>query len=68
VRTPTFALMPDALDLALTHAISAYDACYVALASRLGRPLVTADQRLVQKLAGTACAATGLGAWVPPGP
>lgn len=68
VRTPTFALMPDALDLALAHAISAYDACYVALAARLGRPLVTADQRLVTKLAGTPCAATHLQAWTPPGP
>ena len=66
VATPTFSLMPDALDLALTHTISAYDACYVALAARLGFPLITADQRLVQKLADTPNAATWLGVWTPP--
>ena len=31
---------------ALRHNISAYDACYVALAEALDRPLLTADQRL----------------------
>ena len=31
---------------ALRHNLSAYDACYVALAEALDRPLLTADQRL----------------------
>ncbi len=31
---------------ALRHNVSAYDACYVALAEALDRPLLTADQRL----------------------
>ncbi len=32
-RTPTFDLVSDALPIALAYAISAYDACYVALAT-----------------------------------
>jgi predicted nucleic acid-binding protein len=64
--TPTLALAADALQVALAHGISAYDACYVALAQRLGIPLITADQRLVNKLTGTAHAVIWLGAWVPP--
>jgi predicted nucleic acid-binding protein len=43
----------DALRLAYEHCISAYDAGYVALSDELGLPLVTADARLVQALAGT---------------
>src|SRR5690242_18610490 len=52
-RTSTFHLVTDALNLAVTHGITACDACYAALAQRLGVPLITADQRLEQKLAGT---------------
>lgn len=66
--TPIQALATDALSIALAHAISAYDACYVALAQRLGIPLITADQRLVNKLAGTAHAVVWLGSWAPPAP
>jgi len=33
--------------------VSAYDASYVALAMRLNVQCITADQKLVQKLAGT---------------
>ncbi len=51
-RTPTADLVADALQVALDHAVSAYDACYVALSHRLGVPLVTADDALVRKLAG----------------
>lgn len=42
----------DALNLALDREVSAYDACYVALADNLEIPLVTADNRLVRKLDG----------------
>ena len=51
-RTPTADLAADALQIALTHAISAYDACYVVLSHRLSLPLITADEALVRKLAG----------------
>lgn len=43
-RVPTLRLMPRAFDLRAN--VSAYDACYVALAERLGCELVTADGRL----------------------
>lgn len=46
-------LARDALDLAAATGVSAYDASYVALAMRLNVQCITADQRLVQKLAGT---------------
>jgi predicted nucleic acid-binding protein len=47
-------LIVDALDTALAHEITAYDACYVALAWHLDVPLLTADEALVRKLVGTA--------------
>ena len=50
-RTSTADLMTDALKIGLTHGISAYDACYVALSQRLTVPMVTADQKQVRKLA-----------------
>lgn len=56
----------DALKLALALDITAYDACYLALAERLGAPFVTADQKLVQKLTGSGRAFVWLGAWTPP--
>ena len=67
-RMPTFELTVSALPIATTYDITAYDACYVALAQRLGIPLVTADQKLHNKLAGTPLAPVWLGAWTPPGP
>jgi predicted nucleic acid-binding protein len=51
--TPTAYLMDRAFMIANELDISAYDACYVALAERSGVPLVTADERLAGKLAGT---------------
>jgi predicted nucleic acid-binding protein len=67
-RTPTFDLVDDALSLALAQGITAYDACYMALAQRLGLSLITADQKLEQKLAAAGFSVTWLGAWVPPAP
>jgi predicted nucleic acid-binding protein len=49
-------LVRDAMDIALTTGLSAYDASYVALAARLNVQCITADQRLVRKLAGTPAA------------
>ena len=46
---PTRVLASGALDIALKHQISAYDACYVAAAIELGLPLVTADEKLVRQ-------------------
>ena len=51
-RTLTADLAADALQIALDHTISAYDACYVALSCRVGVPLVTADESLIRKLVG----------------
>ena len=52
VSTPTAVLVTAALRLAAAEGITAYDACYVALADAAGAALVTADERLVNQLAG----------------
>ncbi|MFH0793229.1 MAG: type II toxin-antitoxin system VapC family toxin [bacterium] len=52
-RIPLAEILPDALDIALAHSITVYDACYVAAALLLNIPMVTADRRLVRKLAST---------------
>jgi predicted nucleic acid-binding protein len=39
---PMEALSAAALEIAVAHGASAYDACYVALAQQLGIPLITA--------------------------
>ena len=44
-------LMEDALALAAQTGLSAYAACYAALARRLDLPLVTADEPLCQAIA-----------------
>jgi len=51
--TPTASIVEDALPLAVRYDLSAYDACYVALAERLQLPLVTADEALIRKLTGS---------------
>jgi predicted nucleic acid-binding protein len=68
LRTPTYDLTSTALPIATAHDITVYDACYVALADRLAVPLITADQKLEAKLAGTPYSPIWLGAWTPPGP
>lgn len=46
VRVPTFGLMPDAWTL--RHNLTAYDACYVALARHLDSALITGDHRIAR--------------------
>ena len=48
---PAQLLADNALEIALKHHISAYDACYVAAAVQLRLPLITADEKLVRQLA-----------------
>ena len=59
--TPTADLALEALDLALKHDITVYDASYLALALRESATLVTADEKLVRKLAGLGSAVRWLG-------
>lgn len=59
-RTPAADVAVDALVLALAHDISAYDACYVALAARHSVTLITADDKLANKLANTSLSVTKL--------
>ena len=60
-RMPTFGLIQEALNIGLSHQISIYDACYVTLAARLKIPLITADERLVNKLENTVHSVQALG-------
>jgi predicted nucleic acid-binding protein len=53
LSSATEGLTEDALDVAVAHNITAYDATYVALARQLDLPLITADARLARSLAGT---------------
>ena len=48
---PTDEFVTEALKLALAHDITVYDACYLALALRESAELVTADEKLIHKLA-----------------
>ena len=50
---PTEDLLSMAFDLALEYEISVYDASYAALAGLLDLPLITADQRLANKMKGS---------------
>jgi predicted nucleic acid-binding protein len=52
--------------MAVSHDITACDAAYVALSRRLSLPLVTADEVLVNHLAGTNLDVRWLGAWPEP--
>lgn len=54
-------VLAPALALALQYDITAYDACYAALAQQLDLPLVTADSPLRRKLAGSGIAIHILG-------
>lgn len=46
-------LLTYSLDLAVKQDITAYDACYAALAQLLALPFITADTALTRKLTGT---------------
>jgi predicted nucleic acid-binding protein len=59
-------LMRDALEIAISNDITAYDACYVALAHRLGVPLVTADAPLADRMEGSEYAVVRLHEFAPP--
>ena len=59
-------LAEEALALAVAHDITACDAAYIALSRRLSLPLVTADEPLVHRLAGTNLDVRWLGAWPEP--
>ena len=46
--TPTADLVMGAIEIAINHQISGYDAFYVALEVRVNAPLITADEKLVR--------------------
>lgn len=48
---PTQVLVDSALEIALKHRVTAYDACYIAAAAQLRFPLITADEKLVGQVA-----------------
>jgi predicted nucleic acid-binding protein len=50
-RVSNVDLLAETIKIAAEENISAYDACYVALAQREKIPLVTADEKLVRALA-----------------
>ncbi|OGW59006.1 MAG: hypothetical protein A2V83_05845 [Nitrospirae bacterium RBG_16_64_22] len=47
---PAQVLAYDALEIALKHRVTAYDACYIAAAVQLGLPLITADEKLAGQM------------------
>lgn len=47
---PTRQLFQEAFQLSTRHKISAYDACYLALAQRFRCPLVTEDSKLIRQV------------------
>jgi predicted nucleic acid-binding protein len=55
----------EALDIALRHKLSAYDAYFVALAQELKLPLLTQDKELLEKFPGTAVSLEVFGAGSP---
>lgn len=59
---PTQFLANDALEIARRHKVTAYDACYIAAAAKLGLPLITADEKLVRQVEGNGYGIQWLGA------
>lgn len=58
---PAQGIADEALGIALKHKITAYDACYVAAASLLKLPLITADEKLARQVAKGPCDVQWLG-------
>lgn len=58
---PTQLLVDEALEIALTYKITAYDACYLAAATQLKLPLITADEKLKKKVTKGSCEVMWLG-------
>ena len=56
---PVQILADDALDIALKHRVTAYDACYIAAAAQLRLPLITADEKLARQVSINACMTCG---------
>nr|WP_294531315.1 type II toxin-antitoxin system VapC family toxin [uncultured Rhodopila sp.] len=54
VETAIAGLVPRAFAISVAHSVTVYDSLYVALAEQRGIPFVTADERLVRRLAGDA--------------
>lgn len=54
IVTPTRNLLERATDLTLSHSITFYDALYLALAFEINDILITADEKFVSKLNGSA--------------
>ena len=48
---PAQLVADDALEIAVEHRITAYDACYIAAAAQLKLPLITADEKLARQVA-----------------
>jgi len=51
ITTPSYVLIEAALDIAIRFNRTVYDSIYVALASKHGAQLITADERLANALA-----------------
>ena len=58
---PAQVLADDALEIALAHKVTAYDACYIAAAVQLRLPLITADKKLAKQVARGFCHIQWLG-------
>src|SRR5262249_51557735 len=67
-RVSVKTLAADALAIAAHRGLSAYDACYVAASQQLGVPLITADSKLVARMAGSLYPVFDLSSLVIPAP
>jgi predicted nucleic acid-binding protein len=61
--TPVAGLMPRAFAISVANAVTIYDSLYLALAEKRNIPFVTADRRLIRRMASDAAFAQRL-VWV----